>query len=384
MKNNTYQILRKNISKIPLVSYTSQNWYDSFSQLIPWSGSLYIGPNINDVVYNTNTLSGMTEGYFQWDGGIWNEISKSLAYDDYNLPIYLENSIDEMGGMVSFDGEIEQIEQLVNFSYIQLNQTEIQVFNTVNPNKLKKIIEQNYTIDWGDGNSETIPVNDGITPFLPTLTHTYPTPVGPTLTDEYTITLTLYSPWTTEKISKVVKIGNDYFDGTIINQLGTFTGVTIPAYVNITGQTQDYLNDLDYTNNTGNTSFTYLSLGKSRISEKKLYGQNLYSGVTTGLTVDNIVYSAYTIDDLYFMDYPDGYTSITGTTTGFTKEEVFNTLLTRNEHFLGFIEDPIIYSDIFVERGKQNVMEKNLRLVEIDNIGELDVYGNGYFTVKKQ
>jgi hypothetical protein len=75
---------------------------------------------------------------------------------------------------------------------------------------------------------------------------------------------------------------------------------------------------------------------------------------------------------------------ITGTTTGFTKEEVFNNMITRNEHFLGFIDDPTIYSDIFVERGRQGVMESNLRLGEIDNMSELDVYGNGYFNVKKQ
>jgi hypothetical protein len=29
-------------------------------------------------------------------------------------------------------------------------------------------------------------------------------------------------------------------------------------------------------------------------------------------------------------------------------------------------------------------MENNLRLGEIDNMSELDVYGNGYFNVKKQ
>jgi hypothetical protein len=29
-------------------------------------------------------------------------------------------------------------------------------------------------------------------------------------------------------------------------------------------------------------------------------------------------------------------------------------------------------------------MEINLRLGEIDNVGELDIYGNGYFNVRKQ
>jgi hypothetical protein len=84
------------------------------------------------------------------------------------------------------------------------------------------------------------------------------------------------------------------------------------------------------------------------------------------------------------MDFADGYTMITGKTTNFTKEEVINNVITRNEHFLGFIDDPTIYSDIFVERGRQGVMEVNLRLGEIDNMSELEVYGNGYFKIRKQ
>jgi hypothetical protein len=84
------------------------------------------------------------------------------------------------------------------------------------------------------------------------------------------------------------------------------------------------------------------------------------------------------------MDYPNGYTMITGTTVGVPKEEVFNKMITRNEHFLGFIDEPTIYSDIFIERGKQSVMEKNLRLSEINNVGELEIYQNGFFSIKKQ
>jgi hypothetical protein len=76
---------------------------------------------------------------------------------------------------------------------------------------------------------------------------------------------------------------------------------------------------------------------------------------------------------------------ITGRTDGFRTEiDLINYTLSRNEHFLGFIEEPTIYSDVFVERGKQGVMEMNLRLGEIENMGELSVYGNGYFKVKKQ
>jgi hypothetical protein len=59
-------------------------------------------------------------------------------------------------------------------------------------------------------------------------------------------------------------------------------------------------------------------------------------------------------------------------------------MITRNEHLIGFLDEPQIYSDIFVDRGKQGVMERNLRLGEIDSTGELDIYGSGYFQVRKQ
>lgn len=171
-----------------------------------------------------------------------------------------------------------------------------------------------------------------------------------------------------------------------------------------TGQTktQDYINYYDsgyYDENgdyfypyTGNTTFTYYAIGGSRISEKKKYGVNEYSDVVTGVD-ENGPYSGYTFTytgetmlgaTMVYRDYSDGYTLITGATSGFTKEEVLNFTLTRNEHFLGFVEEPRIYTDIFIERGKHTVTEMNLRLGEIDNLGELSIYGNGYFKVKKQ
>lgn len=293
-----------------------------------------------------------------------------------NLPIFLESTVDEMGVMVSFDGGVEQIEQLCNFSYTQTGST-VTVYNSVNPDKLRKIVEQTYTINWGDGNTSGLTVNSGIVgQGLPSKTHTY------TGTTDYVLTLSLDSPWTKEKITKNIKVPQNI---TVVNPLGTFTGMTIPAYTNLTGQTENYLNNLEYTNNTGNTlsGFTYMAIGKSRINELKQYGSSIISGMTTG-TTDGAVWSGYTIDNLYYRDFSDNYTMITGTTTGFSKEEVFNNMITRNEHFLGFIDDPTIYSDIFVERGRQGVMENNLRLGEIDNMSELDVYGNGYFNVKKQ
>lgn len=374
LNTNDYKILINKIPKTILVSETSQNWYDSNNQLFAWSGSLYYGPNINDVYYNTGGI--LSQGYYKWDGIRWVSINEEDSYFSYNIPVYLESYTDEFGVMVGFDGNIEQIEQIVNFTYKQSDNT-VTVYNTVNPDKLRVIVQQTYTVNWGDGQTSQIDINSGKpNTNLPSVSHTYLADSG------YTITLSLDSPWSNQKVSKKIQVPANI---EVINEFGTFTGMTIPAYSNLTGQTQNYLNDLDYTNNTGYTlsGFTYLAIGKSQISSLKLYGSNSYSGVTTGTdSIGN--YSAYTINGLYYKDYPEGYTMITGTTTGYTKEEVFNNIITRNEHFLGFVDEPTIYSDIFVQRGKQSVMEKNFRLGDIESIGELSVYQNEFFEIKKQ
>ena len=189
--------------------------------------------------------------------------------------------------------------------------------------------------------------------------------------------------------------------------IGSLT-INVPDYlIPPTGKTinQGYEFDLEYqirTGNTlptypytGNTTISYIGIGTSRLDEKRKYGTSSgydSSTFTYGNTEDGVAYTGYTFTytgsntnaTLYYRDRADGFTEIAGNTSGYTKEEVFQQVLTRNEHFLGFIEEPRVYSDIFVERGKQGVMEKTLRLSEIDNIGEIDVYGNGYFNVRKQ
>lgn len=305
---------------------------------------------------------------------------------DYHLALFLNSTVDEMGVMVGFDGDIEQVEQLINFSYSGITGTsQVIVYSTTNPNKFRPILEQTYTINWGDGNTSGLTVNSGIIGSnFPSLSHTY------TTSGDYDITISLETPWSKDKVTK--KINVPFTNPSLIsNELGTFTTVSIPSYSNMTGQTINYINDLDFTNNTGHTTFTYLGIGNSRISELKKYGENVYNGVTTG--TDNIGnYSGYSFTYtnnsdtmiLTYRDYADGYTLITGSTTGFTQEAVFNNMITREEHFLGFIDEPTVYSDVFVERGKQGVMEKNFRLGEIDSMGEIEIYGNGYFNIRKQ
>lgn len=410
MKKDRYEILRKNIQQVELASLTGQTWLDSYGSLVPWSGSnhsgsVYIGPEINDIV--DNVTGSVPKGYYKWGGTSWTKITGATKYDisgsvygTYQLPLYLEDSLDEMGVMVGIadvngDSYMEQIEQLVNFHYSQTGSL-VKVFSTTNPDKLRTIIDQQYIVSWGHNNqTSTLEVNKGVSGTnLPMVSYTYPTTPS-----TYTISLSLNSPWNREKISKKIRIPQ--FTGTPQNILGTITGITIPysqPSTGTTGQTLDYLNNLDYTDKFGPVSgstFKYSAFGKSRITDYKKYGQGIDSSSftysSTGETSQWTGYTiTYTVNETggtithQYRDYDDGITTITGSTTGYTREEVFNQALTRNEHFLGFIDEPSIYSDIFVERGKQGVLEKTHRLGEIDSVGELDIYGNGYFKVRKQ
>jgi hypothetical protein len=410
MKKDRYEILRKNIQTVELASLTGQTWLDSYGGLVPWSGSnhsgsVYIGPEINDIV--DNVTGSVSKGYYKWGGTTWTKITGATKYDisgsvygTYQVPLFLNSSVDEMGvmvGIADINGEsyMEQIEQLVNFHYSQTGSL-VKIFSTTNPDKLRTIVDQVYTVSWGHNNATTtLEVNKGANGTnLPTVSYTYPT-----TPNTYTISLSLNSPWNREKINKNITIPQ--FTGTPQNILGSITGITVP-YTNVTGKTLEYLNDLDHTDYFGPVSgstFQYSAFGKSKISEFKKYGGGInsssftysptgetsqWTGYTLTHTGSFISGTSYNMVTLHYRDYDDGITTITGSTTGFTREEVFNEALTRNEHFLGFIDEPSIYSDIFVERGKQGVLEKTFRLGEVDSVGELDIYGNGYFKVRKQ
>ena len=300
----------------------------------------------------------------------YHKILKTTTGTTYNLPVYLDSTAYEMGGMVGFDGDIEQVEQITNFHYQHTGGNTIRFYNTVNRDVLKVIKNETFTIDWGDGDTQTIGVSTGTN--LSYVQHTFPS------AGTYEVTIELNNVWTERKLSKKITVPKDI---SVSNPNGEFGPFTIP-YTNLT-ITQDYIENLDYTNNDSDATIYFAAVGRSRVSELKKYGENSYQGTTVG-SDENGSYTGYTIDNLSYKDYDNGTTTITGSTTNFYQEEVFNQMLTRNEHFIGFMDQPVIYSDVFVERGRQGVLEMNLRLGEIDSVGEIDTYGNGFFKVKKQ
>jgi hypothetical protein len=206
---------------------------------------------------------------------------------------------------------------------------------------------------------------------LPYATHTYAS------AGEYVVEITVDSPWKVQKLKRTFTIPLEEYE--LPTDLGTLS-FTVPYSNPAIVETQDYLQDYrELTGATENSYISFLALGKSRLDEFQLYGSSTYSGVTV-----TSEYTGYTIDGLYYMDYSDGYTHITGNTSSYYQDEVYQGMITRDEHLIGFLDTPQISSDIFVERGKQGVMERNLRLGEIDSVGELDIYGSGFFRIRKQ
>ncbi len=418
MKKYTYEILQENILSVVLYN-AGQYWYDVNLQLVPWSattapttgttvmdvkwyndityeigdkiyynGKIYkslLNSNLNKIpssqpiywVEEPEGISWTNKGYYyRWNGSSWVNLGKvkSAASPNYTLPIFLGAQVDELGVMVGFDGEVEQVEQLCNFTY-KISGNTVTVYNTTNTNILNRVIDATFQINWGDSTTSSINI-------LGSSVKTYGT------SGTKTVSITMNSPWGVQTLSRKIKVPGVIGTPASLGSL-TFTFPYTDYGVGVSGFTATP---------TGATK-TFVALGKSRIIEKKLYGANNYSGTT--VSSDTIgTYTGYTIEDLQYRDYSNGMTyiigvlpshfvkSISGYTsaniTQFSTEYITNKMLTRNEHFLGFVSDIQIFSDIFVERGRMGVSEFNLRLTEIDNVGELEIYGNGFYNVKKQ
>jgi hypothetical protein len=58
--------------------------------------------------------------------------------------------------------------------------------------------------------------------------------------------------------------------------------------------------------------------------------------------------------------------------------------LTKEEYLLGIIAPPEVQSDVFIDRGKNSVFDLHLRLSEIESLKHLEMYGNGFYNIKKQ
>lgn len=276
---------------------------------------------------------------------------------DKDIVIMLNNDFDALGSFCSFDGDILSDKNNVDLQYTgYINNNNITIFLKGEQIVIDNLIEIN--IDWGDGSTTTLN-------SLGTIIHNY------SFSGDYIINCHLILNYGELLLNKKIKLPVEPSDF-------TFNSIVLNNGIHMT-----YDDTFELTTSQGGLNFKFVGIGHSRLDELKKYGTDEYIGTTTGTYPTGITWVRYQLDGLTYEDTSDGITTITGFTGDFPDESYKDMMITRNEHFLGFVDGPIIQSDVFIDRGKQSVVEQNLRLCEIDNMGELTVYGNGFFKIKK-
>ena len=160
--------------------------------------------------------------------------------------------------------------------------------------------------------------------------------------------------------------------------------------------TQNYITGFDinktiYTNYVGNTID-----GRTRITYQALpslsavtYVFDANNDINIGTVNQNsgILYTDYTgITRQSFTNEFGRLTKIPLTTMQYDGEgwNETNTSLsaqTKEEYLFGITQPPEVQSDVFIDRGGITVLEKHLRLSEIESLEHLERYNNGFYKI---
>jgi len=311
------------------------------------------------------------------------------------IPIFLSETITDLGYYSTFDGAVLQKEVMLNFlfSSTTINPYIFYFYNTSDKEFLSYLQFSTYQVDWGDGNVETI-------------TSTSPNYYQHTYTQDgvFTITLSGTSPWGTNIITKDVTI--PYTNINITNPNGTAYFIPSGGNWSATPIQYDFIFNGDaecgfYDTNPYTTlPVTITGYTKSSVNDLIVYGKKnlLYNskyqlGVEVPITQtvngtywgpsNDGLYTAYTINDIDYYDYSDGTTLFVVQSSGLTNNDLVCSGLTKDEVLLNVIDEPEVQSDVFIDRGKLSAFERLQRLNEVDNIGSLETYGYGFFNIIK-
>lgn len=316
------------------------------------------------------------------------------------IPILITQNTVDVGYYSVFDGAITQKDVITNFLFSAntgVNSSTYYVYNTSDITYSKFLKNSTFRIDWGDGSQIQT-----LTTFAPNGTpHVYPTAPA-----TYTIKLsgiTMFGLTVIEKKVKIpftnVDISNPNGTAYFIPQGGNWSGIpisydyifsgdsntdlqdhvssnytTIPIIV--TGFTKSSLNDL--AQYKGNTTVK----GRSFKTNQQVTGTSNTVGVYNGPTEDGLGVS-YTINGVDYFDYNDGTTIYVAKSSGLTSNWLVSSGLTKDETLMNVVDQPLIFSNVYIERGKYSAYERVRRLGEVSTIGGLTVYGYKFFNVNK-
>ena len=85
---------------------------------------------------------------------------------------------------------------------------------------------------------------------------------------------------------------------------------------------------------------------------------------------------------MIYHDYED-FTIYFADSYGLVPGDLELSAITKNEALINVIDQPEIFTDVFIERGKNSPLEYIMRLGEVDNIGDLEKYGYKFFIIEK-
>lgn len=354
--------------------YTASTIYDLQQNGVPTSSTPFTAITQDYIVYSgmSDILSGGTNGTSLLTG--------------LTIPVFFTQTYNDIGYYSEFDGLMYQKDIITNFLYSGDNLSNlfsVSLYNTSGDFTESYLDFTTFTVDWGDGT----------VPQLLTSTqqnHIYAN------SGNYVITLSGANPWGVTTVSKPITIPlvsafvpNP--NGSIIftPQGGNWSNIPISS---------NYIFPLDAINNASYQSssnwttvpFTVSGYTKSKLQDLRRYGPNPYT-VGYVFTKNNQFYgqvdsiqngiTGYTIENISYFDLPDGKTFYVMNSSGLTANDLDISIITKNEQLLDFVMAPQIQTDIYVERGKYSAFEALERLGEVDNIGDLEQYGYGFFKI---
>jgi hypothetical protein len=305
------------------------------------------------------------------------------------IPILFTETFNDLGFYDEFDGLIDQQDTINNFfiSGNSVSPYEVVLYNSAGFTTNNYLALSNYNVEWGDGSSaSTVNVKQN------TQVHYYsPTP------QTYTIKMTQNNIWgTTEIIKQVtvpftgVTVDNILGNVTFTQQGGKWSGIPLNYNYIFTGDSNNNVSS-HYSSNYTQVPFIVSGFTNSKLNSLRRWGPNPFTvGYVMNVGKNNIGYveeittdyTAYTINDVSYLDFNNKKTIFYVNSSGFTSIDLIASGLTKNELLLDFVFDPEIRSDVYVERGKYSGFEQLQRLGEVDNIGDLIRYGYGFFKIK--
>lgn len=307
------------------------------------------------------------------------------------IPILMRQNNVDVGFYSVFDGAILQKDVVTNFIFsARTNQPfRYYIYNTSEKDLKNFLSLSSYRVSWGDGSEQDL--------FTTSKDHVYAAP------GTYKITLKQKTPWGLNIVTKTIVV--PFTGSTIPDPFGSATFTPNIGSWSATPVSYDFIFTGDSINLiSSQTSDNYVSIPimisgytQSRIEELRQYGkipfrtgkciekegEKCWGVITTDITIPN-PFTGYTIQGTNYVDFEDGYTVYMFNSSGLTSNWMVQSAMTKNEALLNVVFDPEVQSDIFIERGKNSAQERVERIGEVDNIGDLENYGYGFFNFETQ